>query len=202
MDAIKLKKEELYNVAENINKEDIKELIENLLSQDDKVRYPSFLILKYRSDMNSDIFPYWNDFINMLDSDNSYFRTIGLSLLSINTKWCDNNIIKGIIDKYLSYCDDEKLSTARLCIQGISNILKNIDYDQSICEIIVNKLINLNVKERPSTNLKVLTTDIINILMQIQKEIHFKEIVKYLNNCLNENIIDKKLKQEITELLN
>jgi hypothetical protein len=38
--------------------------------------------------------------------------------------------------------------------------------------------------------------------MEIEREIHFKEIVIYLNDCLEENIIDKKIKQEIKELLN
>jgi hypothetical protein len=47
-----------------------------------------------------------------------------------------------------------------------------------------------------------MTTDIVNILIEIEKEVHYKEIVIYLNKCLEENIIDKKLKKEIEELIN
>lgn len=57
------------------------------------------------------------------------------------------------------------------------------------------------MNSRPSTNLKVMNTDIINVLIEIHKEIHYKEIVIYLNDCLSKNIIDNKLKNEIRELL-
>lgn len=64
------------------------------------------------------------------------------------------------------------------------------------------KLTKINVKARPSTNIKVMTTDIVYILMEIEREMHFKEIIIYLNRCLEENIVDKNIKQEIEELLN
>jgi hypothetical protein len=195
------KKEELYTIAESLNEDNIKELVENLLSSDDKIRYPSFLILQYRSDIKNDVLPCWDKFVNMLDSDNSYFRSIGLKLISINAKW-NKTKIESILDRYLSFCEDEKMITARLCIQSLIDIIKGIDFDQEICEKIVKKLVSINVKNRPSTNIKVITTDIVNVLIEIEKEIDFKEIVIYLNKCLEENIIDKKLKQEIKELLN
>ncbi|MDD2238854.1 MAG: hypothetical protein PHH51_03125 [Bacilli bacterium] len=202
MDVKKYKKEELYDVAESLNEENIKELIGNLLSTDDKIRYPSFLILQYRSEMKNDVYPYWNNFVNMLDSNNSYFRTIGLKLIALNIKWDKGINTKNIIDKYLFFCNDEKISTARLCIQGISNILKGTNFDQKICEKVVMKLTKINIKARPSTNIKVMTTDVVNILIEIEREIHFKEIVIYLNKCLEESIVDKNIKQEIEELLN
>ena len=202
MDVKKFKKYELFNVSETLNSNDIQELIGYLLEKDDKVRYPSFLILQFRSEMKDDIYPYWNNFVEMLRSDNSYFRTIGLNLISINTKWDKENKIAKMIDDYLSFCEDEKMITARLCIQGLHNILNGTNFNKTICDKIVNKLISIDVLKRPNTNWKVMTTDIVNILMEIQKEIYYKEIIIYLNKCLNENIIDKPLKKEIDELLN
>ena len=96
----------------------------------------------------------------------------------------------------------QPLKNLLIFIKGLSNILNYKNYEISLCKKIINKLIGINLKERPSTNLKVMTTDIVNILMQIQKKIHFKEIVIYLNKSLEEEIIDKKLKKEIQELLN
>lgn len=202
MDVKKYKKEDLYNVAESLTEENINELISNLLSTDDKVRYPSYLILKFRSEINKDIYEYWNNFVSMLHNNNSYSSIIGLGLISINTKWDKKNKINDIIDKYLSFCENDKLVTARLSIQGLINIINGTSYDEKICKAIVNKLININIKNRPETHIKVMTTDIVNILIEIEKEIHFKEIIAYLNNCLNENIIDKKLKQEIEKVIN
>lgn len=201
MDVKKFKKEELYNVAETLQNNDFKELINNLLESDDKTRYPSFLILQYRSEMKNDVYPYWDNFLKMLESDNSYFRTIGLKLIALNTKWDKDNKLIQILDKYLSFCEDEKMITARLCIQGLHDIINGINFNKNICDKIVKKLISINVLKRPNTNWKVMTTDIVNILIEIQKEVHYKEIIMYLNECLNNNIIDKKLKKEIEELL-
>lgn len=202
MDVKKYKKDELFNVAENLTNDNIKELIEYLWEKDDKVRYPSFLILQFRSEMKNDVYPYWNNFIEMLKSDNSYYRTIGLNLISKNCKWDKGNKFSKVIDEYLLFCEDEKIITARLCIQGLHNIITGTDYSKSICDKIVDKLISIDVLKRPNTNWKVMTTDIINILLEIQKEIYYKEIVIYLNKCLNENIIDKNLKKQIEESLN
>jgi len=47
-----------------------------------------------------------------------------------------------------------------------------------------------------------MTIDVVNILIEIEREIYFKEIVIYLNKCLEESIVDKNIKQEIEELLN
>ncbi len=202
MDVKKYKKEELFAVSENLTEQEIAELINNLSSSDDKLRYPSFLIIQYRSESNNDIYPYWDKFITMLKSDNSYFRTIGLKLLAINTKWDNGKKADEIIDTYLSFCESVKLITARLTIQGLSNIIIGTNYRKEICDKIVKKLISIDIYKRPDTNLKVMTTDIVNILIQIQKEIHYKEIVVYLNACLNKNVIDKSLKKNIEELLN
>lgn len=197
-----LEKSELYDVAEKLSEKEIKELIENLLETDDKIRYPSFLILQHRSEIKNDIYPYFDNFINMLESDNSYFRTIGLKLIALNIKWDKENKYPKIIDKYLLFCEDEKVITARLCIQGLQNIIEGTNYNKNICDKIVNRLINIDILKRPNTNWKVMTSDIINILIRIEKEIDYKEIIIYLNECLNKDIVDKKLKQEIKELLN
>lgn len=202
MDVKKYSKDELVTVAGNLNSNDIKELIEYLWEKDDKIRYPSFLILKSRSENKNDVYSYWDNFIEMIKSDNSYYRTIGLSLIAINTKWDKENKFIHIIDKYLFFCEDEKMITARLCIQGIHHIINGTNYNKILCDKIVNKLISIDILKRPNTNWKVMTTDIVNILMEIHKEVYYKEIIIYLNKCLNENIIDKKLKKEIKELLN
>ena len=201
MDVKSYKKEELLAVAEEITSLDIEELMDNLLDKDDKVRYPSFLILQFRSEIKDDIYPYWSRFVKMLESDNSYSRTIGLKLIAVNTKWDKGLKFKEIVDQYLFHCDDEKLITARLCIQGLQYVIDGANYDKYICDRIVKKLIAIDIKKRPDTNWKVMTTDIVNILMEIHREIDYKEIVIYLNDCLNGDILDKSIKKEITNLL-
>lgn len=202
MDVKKYKKDELLDVAKTLSSESIKELVEYLWESDDKIRYPSFLILKFRSEINDDVYPYWNNFVEMFKSDNAYFRTIGLGLISINAKWDKDNKFNEIIDEYLSFCEDEKLMTARLCIQGLHDVINGIKVNKNIYDKIVEKLVSIDIFERPETNWKVMITDIINILIEIQKKVHYDKISTYLNQCLNKDIIDKKLKKNIEEILN
>lgn len=203
MDIKSYKKEELYSLAENLKDDDIKYLLKNLTSSDDKLRYPSFLTLQYRSELKEDLYKYWNQFIEMTNSTNSYFKTIGLKMISTNTKWdwLTNKYIKKDITLYLEACNDEKLITARLAIQGLKSIINGTNFDKEICDKTVNKLTHIDIEKRPSTNLKVMTTDIVNILIEIEKEIDYKEIIIYLNNVLDKNIIDKTLKKQIEELI-
>ena len=54
---------------------------------------------------------------DMLDSDNSYIRTRGLTLLAYNAKWDKDYKIDEIIEKYLKHITDVKPITARQCIK-------------------------------------------------------------------------------------
>lgn len=199
---IKFRKEELIDISEDLKEDDIKQLVEWLSSKDDKLRYPTYLILQYRSDSHDSLYTYWDTFVNMLSNDNSYIKIIGAGLISRNVKWDKENRIMKTLDKYLELCEDEKLVTARMCIQNLHYIINGSNFDKDICDKIVNKLIYINISKRPNTNWKVMTTDIVNILMQIQKEVSYKEIINYLGKCLESNIIDKKLKKEVEELVN
>ena len=62
---------------------------------------------------------------DMLDSDNSYIRTRGLTLLAYNAKWDKDYKIDEVIDKYLKHITDVKLITARQCIKLLPIIAKH-----------------------------------------------------------------------------
>ena len=62
---------------------------------------------------------------DMLDSDNSYIRTRGLTLLAYNAKWDKDYKIDEIIDKYLKHITDVKPITARQCIKLLPIVAKH-----------------------------------------------------------------------------
>ena len=62
---------------------------------------------------------------DMLDSDNSYIRTRGLTLLAYNAKWDKDYKIDEVIDKYLKHITDAKPITARQCIKLLPVIAKH-----------------------------------------------------------------------------
>ena len=58
---------------------------------------------------------------DMLENDNSYIRTRGLTLIAYNAKWDKDN---KIIDRYLTHITDVKPITARQCIKRLPTIAK------------------------------------------------------------------------------
>lgn len=80
--------------------------------------------LQKESEETACVYPYMDRLSDILDSDNSYIRTRGLTLLSYNAKWDKDYKIDEIIDKYLKYIIDAKPITARQCIKLLPIIAK------------------------------------------------------------------------------
>ncbi len=63
------------------------------------------------------VYCYMDKLADMIDNDNSYIRTRGLTLIAYNAKWDKDNKIDEIIDEYLKYIEDVKPITTRQCIK-------------------------------------------------------------------------------------
>lgn len=102
----------------------IANLINGLMDQDNEKAYEYLKKLEEKSMYSSEIYPFFDSFIEMLKSDNSYIRTRGILLISANAKWDVDNKIDKIIDKFLEYITDKKPITARQCIKVLPTIVK------------------------------------------------------------------------------
>ena len=56
-------KDRIEEIAEQLSIEDIPVLIDLLNEKEDNLRYPAFLLLKQRSVISRDIYPYWSIFL-------------------------------------------------------------------------------------------------------------------------------------------
>ena len=65
----------------------MEELIQNLYNPDNKIAYNTLKELEELSKENNAVYEYFETFVEMLDSDNSYIRTRGIVLISSNAKW-------------------------------------------------------------------------------------------------------------------
>lgn len=88
-----------------------------LFDKNNKTAYRALLELQKESEETNCVYPYMDRLGDMLDSDNSYIRTRGLTLIAYNAKWDKNYKIDEIIDKYLQHITDVKPITARQCIR-------------------------------------------------------------------------------------
>lgn len=144
---------------------DIAETFELLFDKNNKVAYGALQELQKESVETDCVYPYMDKLSDMLDSDNSYVRTRGLTLLAYNAKWDKDYKIDGIIDKYLQHITDIKPITARQCIKLLPIIAK---YKPELRNDILSALHKANICIYDSSMQPLVYKDIQKSLKDIQ----------------------------------
>jgi hypothetical protein len=158
-------KEELTKQCIKVSKEELQNLVESLFQKNNKIALNSLLTLYYRSEYFSDVYDYFNRFVELINSENSYQRSRGIFLISINTKWDNDNKFDKIVNEFLSHIEDEKPITARQCIKSIENILP---YKNNLKDIILKKLQNINYSKISDNMRNLIFNDVSYILNKIK----------------------------------
>lgn len=144
----------------------IAETFEQLFEKNNNVAYKALKELQKESEKTDCIYSYMDRLSDMLDSDNSYIRTRGLTLLAYNAKWDKDNKIDEIIDKYLKHITDDKPITARQCIKLLPMIVK---YKPELKNDIFSALHKANISVYNDSMQHLIYTDIQKALKEIQK---------------------------------
>lgn len=95
----------------------IAKTFELLFDKNNNVAYRALQELIKESEETDCVYPYMDRLCNMLDDENSYIRTRGLTLIAYNAKWDRDYKIDEMIDEYLKHITDVKPITARQCIK-------------------------------------------------------------------------------------
>ena len=103
----------------------IEELVNTLRGKDNTAAYQALLSLTDESEHSPAVYPFMDQFIEMLHDKNSYMRSRGLILISANARWDAGHKIDGILDDYVAHSLDEKPITARQCIRALPAIAKH-----------------------------------------------------------------------------
>ena len=99
------------------------ELIDNLLSKNETIRYNSSKILFSLTQQKPELLYYkWDDLVKHLDSDNTYHKLSAVMLLGNLTKADKDNKFEKIFNKYYSLLDDKSFITAAYIAQASGNI--------------------------------------------------------------------------------
>jgi hypothetical protein len=102
-------------------------ILAGLVAQDDVYRYNCFQTL-YRlgEEQPQALYPAWDYFVRLLDSDNSYHRSIGAQLLAVTVPADSQaeNRLEGIFDRYFDLLDDDKIVPARQFAQHVGRIAR------------------------------------------------------------------------------
>lgn len=146
--------------------DDIQKLVNGLSNSDDKKAYQCLKQLESESSCSNAVYPFFDVFVSMLDSENSYIRTRGIVLIAANAQWDGDYKIDEIIDKYLKHISDNKPITARQCIKALPLIAK---HKPDLKEDIMNTLRRANPLQYKESMQSLVLKDIQKCLTDIRK---------------------------------
>lgn len=190
-------KENLTSLTPGLNQPDLDLLVSWLSEKDDNFRYKCFLLLLDRSQKYSDVYPYWDGFVEKLGSSNSFQRNIGLNLIAENARWDTSGKFESIAGFYLSHVDDEKPITVRQCIQGLCKI---VPYKPACHSQIADTLLSIDLSKLRETMRKVILLDILSVLMEMRKFSPDPRIDQYIQSALTGSLLDSKSKRLVASL--
>ncbi len=201
-----MKKETLLNIDRNrlddlsmqLDTSDIAQLVLWLNEKEDKIRYPSTLVLMQRASIAADVYPFWEDFRQKLTKRNSFVRNIGLMMLAANARWASDDKMAETLDEYLKLLSDEKPVTVRRCIQELKLI---IPYHPNLHKRIAHSLMAVDLMCIRESMRKLVCFDILGILVLLCKERPNDEIEEYIVHALDGNILDHTFKKRVREIV-
>lgn len=144
----------------------IAETFELLFDKNNNVAYKALQELQKESVETDNVYPYMDRLGDMLDNDNSYICTRGLTLIAYNSKWDKDYKIDEIIDKYLKHITDVKPITARQCIKLLPIVAK---HKPELKNDILSALHKANTSIYDDSMQPLVYKDIQNSLKEIQK---------------------------------
>jgi hypothetical protein len=88
----------------------LSELLENLLSKKETLRFNSFNVLLLISEKHPKVlYPKWDFFVKLLGSDNAYHMYIAIYIIANLTRVDTKNKFEKIFNKYYSLLDDKRI---------------------------------------------------------------------------------------------
>ena len=144
----------------------LEETFELLFDKNNNIAYKALQELQKESEESDKVYCYMDKLADMMDNDNSYIRTRGLTLIAYNAKWDKDNKIDEIIDEYLKHIGDVKPITARQCIKLLPMIAKN---KPELSDDIVSALQKVDISVYADSMQSLVCKDIQNTLAEIEQ---------------------------------
>ena len=180
--------------AEALEKADIEMLVQRLDSAEDKIRYPAFLLLRARSAVSDDVYPFWDALAEKLVRKNSYQRSIGAMLLAANTRHDTAGRMQDAMPRFLRLLNDPKPITVRQAAQALPEILRA---KPELAEEIGRALMAVDLVGYKDTMRKLILLDFLDALLLIREIQPAPELEAYLFSALGGSILDEKSKRQL-----
>lgn len=139
----------------------MKEKIENLYNEDNNSAYKTLLELETITTESNELYSYFNDLLEMLNSEKTFIRVRGFRLICCLAKWDSENKINKNVDIILNELQDEKGTSVRQCLEKLNLILM---YKIDLTEVIEDKIKNLDITKYKESMQTLIKKDIDYIL--------------------------------------
>ncbi len=184
--------------AATLTCEDIPPLIARLDSSEDKIRYPAFLLLRERSAISADVYPFWDVLDEKLTDANSYQRSIGCMLLSANARHDAAGRMEKTLPRYLALLADPKPITVRQCAQALPEILRA---KPELAGGIARAILQIDLLNYKDTMRKLILVDFLEVLVMVRPLQPSAELEQYFFSVLSGSILDEKAKKHLRSAL-
>ena len=107
------------------DKELLPELLQGILSKEDKTRYTSFrALMNICEEQPEFLYPHWDHFVDLLNRENTHSKYIGCYLLASLAAVDRDNKFEEIFDKYYSLLDDKSVIPAAHVARNSGKIVR------------------------------------------------------------------------------
>ena len=139
----------------------MKEKLENLYNADNNSAYKTLLELETITTESNVLYNYFNNLLEMLNSEKTFIRVRSFRLICSLAKWDNENKINKNIDMILKELDDDTGTSVRQCLQKLNLILM---YKIELTEVIEKKIKNLDLSKYKESMQSLIKKDIDYIL--------------------------------------
>ena len=184
--------------AAALSSEDIPPLIARLDSTEDKIRYPAFLLLRERSALAADVYPFWDVLDEKLTDANSYQRSIDCMLLAANARHDTAGRMERSLPRYLALLTDPKPITVRQCAQALPEILR---VKPELAQEIAHAIFQVDLMNYKDTMRKLILIDFLEVLLKVRTLQPSEALEQYFFSVLSGSILDEKAKKHLRSAL-
>jgi len=160
------------------------ELLDNLLSTNETIRYNSYKVLFcITEEQPQALYSNWDYFVNFLDSDNTYHKLSAVLLLANLTKVDKNNKFEKVFEQFYGLLNDKSFITAAY-VAGASG--KIVNAKPKLQARITNKLLSIDKTHHERERKDLVKAYIIEAFEEYFDQIRNKpRIIEFVNKQLN-----------------
>lgn len=144
------------------------DIIKELQNKNNSEAYHLLLQLEKESAESKKMYVYFDEFIGLLKSENSFVRTRGFRLACAQAPWDIEDKLEANIEILLCMLDDDKPITVRQCLAALLQVIK---HKPNIIEKILAKLDTLDLFKYQDNMRVLISKDIDKLRKQCNQEL-------------------------------